>query len=298
MFKNKKTEESEKKEESKYPEVCVGAVIVNRNGKILLARSNRWKNKYSIFGGHLEYGEKLEDGIKREIKEETGLDVEIKDRFPFTESIFDPEYPRKSHMIFCDCIAIYSGDDNKVKTNEEFEKKFVWVTPEESLKMDIQKYSMEVIEEYIKYSKNKDALDGWKRCQADFDNYRKRQDESRKQLKDFVLEDIALQILPVVDNFEMSLQHIPEDQEKGAWVQGILHIQRQLETVLKDNGIEEIKTKVGDKFDPNFHEAISHETHSIEHGTKKDSENKIAKIVSKGYRIGDKIIRAVKVIVN
>ena len=143
-----------------------------------------------------------------------------------------------------------------------------------------------------------ERLNQLKYLQADFDNYRKRQDESKRQLKDFILEDIALQILPVVDNFEMSLSHIPEDQKTGAWVQGILHIQRQLETVLKDNGISEIETKEGDEFDPEFHEAISHETHNIEHETKKNIENKIAKIVSKGYKIGDKIIRAVKVIVG
>jgi molecular chaperone GrpE len=156
----------------------------------------------------------------------------------------------------------------------------------------------ETVEEIKEISKEEEYLNSWKRCQADFDNYRKRQDESRKQLKDFMLEDVALQILPVVDNFEMSLQHIPEDQKKGAWVEGILHIQRQLETVLKDNGIEEIEAKIGDEFDPEFHEAISHEAHSIEHETKKNIQNKIAKIVSKGYKIGDKVIRAVKVIVN
>lgn len=149
------------------------------------------------------------------------------------------------------------------------------------------------IEEIKIISEEQKNLDGWKRCQADFDNYRKMQDESKKQFKDFMLEDIALQILPVVDNFEMSLQHVPEDQKKGAWVQGILHIQHQLETILKDNRIEEIKTEVGDEFDPNFHEAV--ENHQEE---EKEEQHKIKKIVNKGYKIGDKIIRAVKVIVE
>lgn len=149
-----------------------------------------------------------------------------------------------------------------------------------------------------KISREEEYLEGWKRCQADFDNYRKRQEESKKQLKEFMLEDLALQILPVVDNFEMSLSHVPENQKDGAWVQGILHIQRQLETILRDNGIEEIVVKVGDEFDPAFHEAMSHETHSMEHGTEKEVKNKIKRIIGKGYKIGDKVIRAVKVIVE
>jgi molecular chaperone GrpE len=120
------------------------------------------------------------------------------------------------------------------------------------------------------------------------------QDESRKQLKEFVLEDLTLQILPVVDNFQMSLDHVPENQKDGAWVQGILHIQRQLETILKDNEVSEIVVKVGDKFDPNFHEAVHQESENSD----QESENKIKKIISRGYKIGEKVIRAVKVIVN
>jgi len=173
---------------------------------------------------------------------------------------------------------------NKKKKEEKEDMKFEKEISKEKIKEEIK--DVEISEE----QKN---LNGWKRCQADFENYRKMQDESKKELKEFVLEDLALQILPVVDNFEMSLSHIPEDQKDGAWVQGILHIQRQLETILKDNGIEEIKTKEGDEFDPNFHEAI--ENHQEEG---KEEQHKVKKVISKGYRIGDKIIRAVKVIVN
>lgn len=145
----------------------------------------------------------------------------------------------------------------------------------------------------IEKTKEEEYLEDLKRCQADFDNYRKRQDESKKQLKEFMLEDIALQILPVVDNFEMSLSHVPEEEKDGAWVQGILHIQRQLESVLKDNGISEIETKEGDEFNPEIHEAI--ENHQEE---EKEEQHKVKKIVSKGYKIGNKVIRATKVIVE
>ena len=99
-------------------------------------------------------------------------------------------------------------------------------------------------------------LDGWKRCQADFENYKKRQAESQKDLIRYSTQNIVLQILPVIDNFHASTDHIPEDQKTNSWVVGIMHIQKQLETVLTDNGVEEISVKVGDSFDPAMHEAI------------------------------------------
>jgi molecular chaperone GrpE len=91
----------------------------------------------------------------------------------------------------------------------------------------------------------------------------------------------------------MSLSHVPENQSGGAWVQGILHIQRQLETILKDNGISEIEAKEGDVFNPEIHEAV--ENHQEE---EKGEQHKIKKIISKGYKIGERVIRAVKVIVE
>ena len=136
-------------------------------------------------------------------------------------------------------------------------------------------------------------LNSWKRCQADFENYRKMQAEERRQLSSFASENLILQILPILDNFHASTDHIPEEQKNGAWVVGIMHIQKQLEPFLKDNGVEEIKTKVDDKFNPEIHEAI----HSEEKEEKK-YENKITKIISKGYKIGSKVIRAVRVIVS
>lgn len=148
-------------------------------------------------------------------------------------------------------------------------------------------------EEDSKKTKEEENLDGWKRCQADFDNYRKRQDERMKELGILVKEDMALQIFPVLDNFQASIEHIPEDQQKSAWVEGMLHIQRQMEDVLKNNGIEEIEAKIGDEFNPEIHEAV--ENHQEK---EKEEKHKIKKIISKGYKIGDKIIRAARVIVE
>ncbi len=141
-------------------------------------------------------------------------------------------------------------------------------------------------------------LDGWKRCQADFENYKKRQAESQKDLIRYSTQNIILQILPVIDNFHASTDHIPEDQKTNSWVTGIMYIQKQLEQVLTDNGVAEIETKIGDNFDPAKHEAV--EDMECKSCKSKDYKfkNKIKKVVTRGYQMGDKIVRASRVIVE
>lgn len=140
-------------------------------------------------------------------------------------------------------------------------------------------------------------LDGWQRCQADFENYKKRSAESQKDLIRYATQSIILEILPVIDNFHSSTDHIPEDQKENPWVTGIMYIQKQLENIVTENGVEDIEVKAGDSFDPIYHEAIEDKECSdckVNHKYK----NKIKKVLTKGYKIGDKVIRAARVIVE
>jgi molecular chaperone GrpE len=101
----------------------------------------------------------------------------------------------------------------------------------------------------------------------------------------------------VIDNFHASTDHIPEDQKENSWVTGIMYIQKQLEQVLTENGVTEIEVKVGDNFDPAMHEAVADmECKGCKTKDYKFS-NKIKKVVTRGYQMGDKIIRASRVIV-
>ena len=116
----------------------------------------------------------------------------------------------------------------------------------------------------------------------------------------YAARNIVTQVIPVIDNFASSVAHIPEDQKDGPWVQGIMYIQKQLEDVLRENGVEEIEVKVGDEFDVNVCEAIK-ENESLDKAQdkeKSESGNEIKKVVLKGYRIGDKVIRPARVVVG
>ena len=126
-------------------------------------------------------------------------------------------------------------------------------------------------------------LDSWKRCQADFENYKKSQAKDWEEFAKFLKMDVISQILPVLDNFESSLAHVPEVEKKSAWVTGITHIKRQIEDVLKNNGVEEIEVKIGDKCDPEIHEAVA------------GKGEEVKKVLRKGYRLNGRIIRAAKV---
>jgi len=148
-------------------------------------------------------------------------------------------------------------------------------------------------------SKEEEYLRGWKRCLADFENYKKRQQESAKNIGGYIREDMILQIIPVIDNFHSATEHIPQDQKELPWVVGIMYIQKQLDDVLKENGIVEMDVKVGDEFDPNLHEAIASNKEEVKSKKQEvENANKITRIVLKGYKLNEKVIRAARVIVG
>jgi molecular chaperone GrpE len=150
-------------------------------------------------------------------------------------------------------------------------------------------------EEIDKQDKSEEYLNNWKRAVADLENYKKDQAKLMGEFRKFATLDVIFQILPVLDNFNASLEHVPEKEKDNAWVTGITHIKKQLEDVLKNNGVEEIEVKIGDEFDPEMHEAVQ-DTKEANIDTNKT--NKIAKVVQKGYKINNKIIRAAKVTVG
>ncbi|MFH1030711.1 MAG: nucleotide exchange factor GrpE [bacterium] len=103
--------------------------------------------------------------------------------------------------------------------------------------------------------KNQEYLSGWQRAKADYLNLKKESEKKYQDLIKFANAGLIIEMLPVLDNFKLALNHIPEDQKNLDWVVGMTHIKNQLEEILKNLGIEEIKT-VGEKFNPELHEAV------------------------------------------
>ncbi len=131
---------------------------------------------------------------------------------------------------------------------------------------------------------------GWQRTQADFQNYRRQVEEDRKKLIKMANSDLILEILPVLDNFQLAAKHVPEAIENDNWVIGIKQIERQLEQILENNGLNKIET-VGKQFDPNFHEAV-------EHVESDQPEGEIVEEVHSGYAFDGLVLRPAKVKVS
>lgn len=286
-------------------QLTIKVVILDKTSKVLLLRRAdegvRNAGKYDFPGGWLEEGESARETLKREIKEETGLDdVNIGALIRFSE--FKNEDKKISKFRGLRFIAYYN--DGEIKLNPREHSEYEWLNIDEAIKKlntgdDFEEEKMETLKEAKKYLEMQLAMDGWKRSLAEFENYKKMQAENQKDRIRYATENIVLQIIPVIDNFQVSIDHIPEDQKDGGWVQGIMYIQKQLENVLTENGVTEIDLKVGDNFDTKFCEAVLDNCcDKKECEAKKKYKNKIKKVILKGYKIGDKVIRPMRVVVE
>jgi molecular chaperone GrpE len=121
------------------------------------------------------------------------------------------------------------------------------------------------------------------RERADATNIRRRHDEELAKLRSQLKSNLVRDLLPVIDNFERALKHVPKDLEGNDYIKGVQGVVKQFEKTLEQMGVERIKT-VGEHFNPHFHEAVS-----MEEG---DGNNEIvSEELQAGYKLGDDVIR-------
>lgn len=132
-------------------------------------------------------------------------------------------------------------------------------------------------------AENAQLTEALQRERADVTNVRRRHEEQLANLRTTLKASVVQDLLPVIDNFERALKHIPADLTDNDYVKGVAGIVKQFEKTLADMGVERIKT-VGEPFDPHLHEAVS-----MEEG---DSEQEIvSEELQAGYKLGDEVIR-------
>ena len=124
--------------------------------------------------------------------------------------------------------------------------------------------------------------DKFLRLCAEYDNYRKRSVKEKTDAYALSKADVIKDLLPVIDNFERAAQNSEADFD--AYKKGVEMIFSQFKTILEKNNVESFGEE-GETFDPNFHSAVmTVEDESL-------GENVIAQVFSKGYKLGDKVIR-------
>ncbi len=137
------------KNPQRYPEPTVGGLIVNRKGEVLLCRSEKWMEKYTIPGGHIELGEGIEEALKREVKEEVGLDVEPLRLLLMQEAIYSGEFYKRRHFIFLDYLC--RTRTSRVRIDNKEIQSYLWVKPKDALQMPIDAFTRRLLKEYLAF---------------------------------------------------------------------------------------------------------------------------------------------------
>jgi molecular chaperone GrpE len=129
------------------------------------------------------------------------------------------------------------------------------------------------------------------RVQADSVNYKRRVEEEREELHKRANANLVIRLLPVLDNFEQALQHIPPDDALRPWLAGVELVYRNLTSVLESFGVTPIEA-LGKTFDPMEHESVFYEV-SEDH-----EEGKVVSIVREGYKLHGRVLRPAQVTVS
>lgn len=137
-------------------------------------------------------------------------------------------------------------------------------------------------------------LNGWKRTQADFENFRKRKEAESGEWVAFGKQAGIVQVLPVLDSLEQAMIHAPDiaDEKYQNWKAGLDGITRQIADTLKGMGIEKMET-IGKKFDPSLHEAVREVP-----GKEGDEDGTVAEQYQTGYTINGSTLRPAQVAIT
>ncbi len=126
-----------------------------------------------------------------------------------------------------------------------------------------------------------------KRAVADYHNLEKRVSEGRSELTKWGTSELLVKLLPTLDHLEQALGGVSGTERQSGWVKGVELAVREFKNILQSEGLEEISTS--GEFDPNLHEALD---------SQEGDDNKILKVVSKGYALNGKVLRPAQVVVG
>ncbi len=145
--------EPKKFEESHPPIATVGALIFNSRDEVLMVRTHKWSDLWGIPGGKIKWGEPSVDALRRELREETGLEVDEIEFVLVQDCIHSKEFYRDAHFILmnytCRCVG-----EPEVRLNEEA-REFRWVRPGEALAMAINQPTRVLLEAVVERTRNR-----------------------------------------------------------------------------------------------------------------------------------------------
>jgi len=201
-----------------------------------------------------------------------------KDRIELTEfyELLDGLLPQKNELL----------RDTLHKNRKDLEKTLAQKQGDSHYLLELEKGKNSCLQELLQI-----FVDQYQRVSADYANFQKR---APKQIADTIAyekETIIKTLLPVLDNFEHTLQKAHSTKDIEVFVKGVQIIYDQMLDILKSHGVEQIKA-VGEKFDPALHQAM------MQRAEPEQEEDIVLEEFQKGYKLNGRVIRPSKVIVN
>jgi len=151
-----------------------------------------------------------------------------------------------------------------------------------------------------KKDRHEDFENLYKRALADYQNLQKQTTKEKEEFARYVKGNLIMEFIPIYENLKTAVDHA-DSESHDSWLQGVNYVIKQFEDMLANNGVQIINPLSaeassedggGEEFNPAEHESVSAEA-----TTEKGKVDKIVKVVKQGYKIGDKVIQAAKVIV-
>ena len=155
----------------------------------------------------------------------------------------------------------------------------------EVVEQDIESLKEELAREKEKADR---YLANWQRAEADFRNYKMREEQEKKDIINRANSTLVCDLLPVLDAFDRAFGGVTSTGKGLSWINGFRQIQRMLLDILSKHGLTEIKC-VGETFDPSIHEAVAQG---------EGKEGIVIDEVRKGYKLKDRLLRAPQVVVG
>ena len=139
-------------------------------------------------------------------------------------------------------------------------------------------------------TEKEEYLTGWQKERADFSNYKKQEDDRKAVFSEAMRERILTRFLSVIDSFNMAFANKEAwNKVNEEWRKGVEYIYAQLNTIFEEYGVKAIGEE-GESFDPNIHQSID-----VVETDRKENDHKVASIIQKGYKLGERVIRPARV---
>jgi molecular chaperone GrpE len=131
-----------------------------------------------------------------------------------------------------------------------------------------------------------DLTEVGQRALADLANFKRRVEQERSQFVKAANTGLILELLPILDNFQRAMDHVPEELQGNEWTKGIEQIEKQFVGAFERLGVQELEVKAGDELDVEKHEALMQED---------GEKDTVLGVLEKGYILGDRVLRPAKV---